>query len=156
MKNDVARRRGALGASILGPAEESCGGCGFDTNDVRTADVAVALTSLPHWWGQLLDLHGHGALCSQRANTGSWTALEHCAHVRDMLHVTTNRLGRIRDGDHPAMDNVCIDAPRASDNAGDPVAVLYILGQNAVRFVKVVVDMPSQDWWRTGRHDGST
>src|SRR5207248_2046589 len=111
--------------------------------------------SLPKWWRQLFNLNGESELLRRRVAAGDWTALEHGAHVRDMLHAKASRLQRIRDGDHPVIDEVVVDAPRAGDSDGDADLVISVLGQNAVRFVKLVVDMPAEAWWFTGRRDGS-
>ena len=144
----------AVQVAMAPPSEEPCSGCGFCREDVGTGDAAVALSLLPHWWRQLFGLNGDRDLLRRRVGSESWSALEHGAHVRDMLHAKASRLERIQDGDRPQIDDVVIDAPRAGDNDRDAEVVLHVLGRNSVRFVKLVVDMPPEAWWQTGRREG--
>src|SRR5207244_10903881 len=111
----LAERVGPYSASDAGSAQQACPGCGFCRDELRTGDAAVALSSLPHWWRQLFGLNGDRELLRRRVGSESWSALEHGAHVRDMLHAKANSLERIQDGERPQITRVVLDAQLPGD-----------------------------------------
>jgi hypothetical protein len=134
--------------------EQVCSGCGFCSEELRARDGAVALSSLPRWWRHLFSLDRDRDLLGKRVGDQYWSALEHGAHVRDMLRAKANRVERIHHGDGFVVDDVVVDAPRAGDNDGDADLVLDVLGQNSIRFVKLVIDMTPEAWSHTGSRNG--
>jgi hypothetical protein len=138
-------------SSDVGSTSESCRVCGFPSDELRTTDVTVALSSLPRWWRQVLHSGAGPEVLRRRVPGDCRSPLEHGAYVCGELRMKAGQLARLRDEDDALLDRVVIDAPRAADNDEDPDVVLAEIGQHAIHFVKLVVDMPPTIWWRTGR-----
>jgi hypothetical protein len=62
---------------------ESCEVCGFEWDAIRPDEVAPRLTAAAYGMGHVLG--AHDALVTTRPAPDRWSALEYCAHVRDVI-----------------------------------------------------------------------
>lgn len=99
-----------------------CRTCGFTSAHLDVSGSVAALKSVVERWGQLLD-STPTALARMRTADSAWSTLERAGQVRDILHVKAKRLERLRDQDHPGLEEVDFDAPRAGDNDLAPYVV---------------------------------
>jgi hypothetical protein len=77
--------------------------------------------------------------------------LHRVARLRDELHVTSNRIARFGDDEHPLLDPVRIMAPLASSAVLAPAHLLVQLDLAAGRLVGHLYALTAADWRRTGR-----
>jgi DinB family protein len=137
-------------------AEERCPDCGLFAAGVARAELPAALEQAGRAWGALLagmtdaDLRSH-------QQSGSWSALEYAAHVRDVLAVFGQRVDRALVEDRPALGWWDHEAAVVVDGYNDqvPAAVAAELQTGADRLATIAKRLDGQDWLRTAtRRDG--
>lgn len=79
---------------------------------------------------------------------GSWSALECAAHVTDVFQGSGALLGRFLASESPDLDQVSIEAPRASANAAGHQAVLASLDVASEHLACIIENASPQDWRR--------
>ncbi|HUF33564.1 MAG TPA: DinB family protein [Acidimicrobiales bacterium] len=130
-------------------------GAPYDT--MQPPDAAVALRSLPRRWRTALRLDDED-LATRQPDAGTWSALEHAAHVRGALERAARQLRSVRGGGQPEL----MGAGRAEEpwQGHDPAeglaAVLYGLTAAAEAAAAEVEAAPGSAWVRTGTLDGHT
>jgi hypothetical protein len=133
-----------------------CPECGFDfdtcTPETMRSDVlgfvrryrAPLTRGLP---GDDLD-----AVLRTRTPNGGWSALEYACHVRDAFLLTSHRIAKAVDHDHPTFRVGDRDAaPSARDyNGQDPTVVVDELAAAAEALATTLAAVPRDGWGRTG------
>lgn len=136
----------------------ACEACGFDPAQLSPPDAAVAARSLARRWRELLegvvDREDDGeALLRQRATSG-WSPLERVSHVVEVFEGKAERLLRVWEHEHPVLDEVGIDAGRATAARSKPDDLLAQLSGAAERLARVIDRYDGTEWDRTGLRDG--
>lgn len=142
--------------------EQRCEACGLDYSSITPADAVVALRSFPRRFGQafarvdeeddvLVD-----DLVRRRPPSGGWSAIEHAAHVRDVLSLYERRVKEALADDRPAFASVDPDelAAEAAYNEQSLDEVLDVLEANATSMAAAVDAVPDDGWARRGVRDG--
>ena len=137
----------------------TCGECGFVYDDVEPTAIADAVANAGKRFRAPLtrglrdeDLL---ALLRIRPAPDHWSALEYACHVRDVIGVSDERIGRMLAEDKPELPAVgdVVLARRYNEQEPDVVAAeLEAAGASLARRLRSV---PSDAWGRVGLRDGS-
>lgn len=127
---------------------EACPDCGADTAAIADADLAPALGREAAAWGRFLASADPAGLRARPA-PGVWSGLEYACHVRDLLPVMEERIGRILREEEPDLgwwDHEAAVVER-DYNGQDVVLVTEALTANARSFAArlAAVDGPAWD-----------
>jgi hypothetical protein len=140
------------------PVGEPCPECGFDESVVSTETAEEAVRSLADRYHRTLDgagsTKGHDARLRHRPVSGTWSALEYVAHVRDVIALWGWALHKTLVEDQPVLPAVDPDLPdrTAAENAynsQEPKAVDIELSANAERMADKIATIKSDQWGRT-------
>ncbi len=135
---------GAVSAKV-GP----CPVCGLDPRTVKPPDAAAALRSYPRRYRRLLvrlDDDEGARVVTQRPGPGRWSALEHSAHVADVMGAVAEAVERIQLHDDPSVE-VDVTPPRA----GPVDEVLARIRTESDGLATRVDRIEGREWQRFGR-----
>ncbi len=126
-----------------------CPVCGLDPRTVKPPDASAALRSYPRRYRRLLarvDDDEGARVVTERPAPGRWSALEHGAHVADVLGTVEEAVGRIHVHDEPSVE-IGVGPPRAG-----PVDEVLGRIRTASDLLAARVDgIQGRDWQRRGR-----
>lgn len=130
---------------------QGCGECGFHYDDVPRAELPGALRELAAQLSSRLRSTDHLAL-RRRPRPEVWAPLEYAAHVRDVLSVQRERIGRALVHDVPTFAPMRRDerVVEQRDVESDPEVVARELGDAADRLASLLVDLVPHEWRRSG------
>jgi hypothetical protein len=130
-------------------------GAPYDT--MTPPDAAVALRSLPRRWSGLVGTDDDD-LASVQPDAGTWSAIEHAAHVRGALERASRHLRSVRATDRPDLTGAgrAEEPWQGHDPAEPPTAVIDGLRAAAEAAADEVEAAPASAWTRTGTLDGHT
>lgn len=131
------------------PTRDPCPSCGFHPATVSPSDATVATRSYPRRYRALLvrpDDEEGAAVVTRRPAPDQWSALEHAAHVADVVALVATAVRalqrrqqpevRVEPGP-PTVDTVDAVLERLTAACGDLAAALG--------------EVAGRDWQRTGR-----
>ena len=129
-----------------------CKVCGLDPRTVRPPDAGAALRSYPRRYRRLLvrldDEEGAGVV-TRRPGPGQWSAVEHAAHVVDVIDAVGEAVERVRVHDQPS---ITLDVPPPRQAPVDEL--LLRLSLVCERLASMVDTIKGNDWKRSGRLPG--
>jgi len=129
---------------------ERCDGCGF-VYDLALVDVAAA--EIVARAGQMASIltGGEDRAVRRRPHPDTWSALEYCCHVRDVLLVQRERVLLALREDQPDVATMGRDERVEADgyNEQRPVDVARQLEDAALMFTGVLRRLDGQAWERT-------
>jgi len=132
-------------------ASERCDECGLETSTVTRDELGGSIGYEGHEWRSLLCDTDVGAL-RWRPDPARWSALEYGAHVRDVLGVFVDRIGRAMaetDAEFGWWDHeASVLEERYNDQR--PRAVAVELEANAGRMVSALARLDDGSWQRRG------
>ncbi|MFU8946587.1 DinB family protein [Mycetocola zhadangensis] len=134
--------------------ERPCPECGFDSSDVRLADVPRILRENTAAWPEVLlrpDVR-------ERPNDSTWSPLEYAAHVRDVFRTFDARLAAMLSDTNPEFENWDQDATALAEryNEQDPAFVSAELVSAGHQLADAFEAVPRDAVERTGRRsDGA-
>jgi len=122
----------------------------FDHPDLSPSDAVVALRSFPRRYRGLLatDDDDPDGVAARRPDAGSWSALEHTAHVANALDAGAGDLARVLQDDDPAVSD---PATAPADGASAVEPTLDRLTAAADRLVQAIDRYSPRDWSRPAR-----
>ncbi len=126
-----------------------CPVCGLDPSSVKPPDASAALRSYPRRYRRLLvrlDDEEGARIVVQRPGPGQWSAVEHVAHVADVLDAVGEAVQSVQLHGDPSV-SVTVGPPRAQ--AVD--AVLSRLTTGCDHLATLVDGIEGRDWQRAGR-----
>lgn len=138
---------------------ERCPECGFEPEGVAPADLAGAVAALGRRYQapltRLLRGEDSGVL-RKRPGPEVWSALSYACHVRDVLAVFNDRIGRMLAEDCPELGWWDHEAAVEDDkyDQQDPAEVAAALAANAAAFAATLNKIPPAGWERTGTRRG--
>jgi DinB superfamily len=128
---------------------DGCGDCGFEYD----------LDAAPNAAGEIVENSTELAICladagdgaRTRPEPGTWSPLEYCCHVRDVLLVQRERALSARRTDCPSPDPMGRDERAEHDGyrEQDPDRVARQLTESAFMFANVLDRLGPDDWERT-------
>jgi hypothetical protein len=128
---------------------DRCPTCGIDPRTVNPPDAVVALRSYPRRYRALLvrpDDEEGADIVTRRPAPDRWSALEHAAHVTDVLGLVHDAVGTIRLHDVP---EVAIEP--GPPRAGPVDDVVGALAATSERLAGLIGELSDDDWKRAGR-----
>jgi hypothetical protein len=129
---------------------ERCDGCGF-VYDLALVDVAAAeIVARADQMASILS-GGEDRAVRRRPQPDTWSALEYCCHVRDVLLVQRERVLLALREDQPDVATMGRDERVEADgyNEQRPVDVARQLEDAALMFTGVLRRLDGQAWERT-------
>lgn len=145
-------------ASTIAGGHDTCEACGFDPDQLAPTDAAVAARSLARRWRELLDsvaeCEDDGEALLRQRLAGGWSPLERVGHVVDVFERKAQRLMRVWETERPVLDEVGINAGRASAATGDRADLVAHLGAAAEQLASVIERYDGEEWHRTGVRAG--
>lgn len=128
---------------------DHCDECGYHYSDLAREVLGEALVEATE--GVIESLSDAGTL-RQRPEPEVWSALEYGCHVRDLLDVQRNRIGRALVEETPAFESMRREerVTELAYNERDPAAVAADLAVNAKALAATVRDLDDEGWERTG------
>ena len=139
---------------------ERCPECAFDPNGVSAADLPAAVAGLGRRYQAPLSRFLPGedeSILVARPRPGVWSALAYACHVRDVLAVFDERIGRMLVEDGPALGWWDHEAAVEADGYEKqiPAEVAAALSANAATLSATLAGVPDGGWERRGvRRDG--
>jgi hypothetical protein len=139
-------------------AQQRCETCGLAASAVDKGDLPAQMRLEAVAWARLLRRTDVEAL-RRRPRPEVWSALEYGAHVRDVVAVFTERIGRVLTEPQPTFGwwdhDAAVIAERYNEDRPDDVA--SSIEANADSLAAVLSGVPTTDWSRMGtRRDGET
>jgi hypothetical protein len=135
--------------------ERPCPQCGFDPAALEVQDLPQRIVEALGPWPAVLA----GPDATRRPEPGVWSPLEYACHVRDVLHLFTERSRLMLERDDPTFANWDQDAAAQQEryweqDPGQVLAEIQVAGEAAAAaFGRVAPDQ----WSRRGtRSNGST
>lgn len=128
----------------------------FDHPNLSPSDAVTALRSFPRRYRGLLatDDDDPDGVALRRPDAGSWSALEHAAHVANAIERGADDLERVLRDDDPAATDPA-EAPPSG--ASDIESTLSRLAAAAERMVAAIGRYGAHDWTRKAHlPDGHT
>lgn len=128
---------------------EACPDCGADASAIPDDQLGATLLREVATWGRVMaaaDPHG----VRVRPAPDVWSALEYACHVRDLLPVMGERIGRMLAEDDPALGWWDHEAAAIEDRYNDQVPVLVIeaMTANARSFAARLAGVAAAEWER--------
>ena len=132
-------------------AEEQCEECGIRAGDFARAELGPAILVESERWGDLLASAGPREW-RRRPSALAWSALEHEAHVRDVLALFGRRVAQAIVEDDPDFGWWDHEAAALADryNDQDPRTVAAALRTNAKELVAELAHLDETGWQRAG------
>jgi hypothetical protein len=137
-------------------AQQRCDGCGLAASAVDKGELGAQLALEAAQWTRLLSATDVGVL-RRRPSPEVWSALEYGAHVRDVVAVFTERIGRVLTETQPTFGWWDHDAAVVDEryNEQEPDDVACALEANAEALAAVLSRVEGAGWSRMGtRRDG--
>lgn len=134
--------------------ERPCAQCGFDASTVEFGRIPDLVRSTAAAWPAVLAR----ADAAVRPDSGTWSALEYGAHVRDVCRVFRGRLALMLDHDEPRFPDWDQDAAALAGRyrEQDPRAVAAELAAEAASVAGAFAGVAPADLGRRGlRGDGT-
>lgn len=138
-------------------ASGACPDCGFDAAAVPRRELGPAARASADEWRALLTSRPSDAL-RRRPSPATWSPLEYGAHVRDVLAVMAERVGRIVLEDEPELGWWDHDAAAVDEgyNEQDASEVADTIVARADDFAAALAAVPDDAWGRSAiRADGN-
>lgn len=134
-----------------------CAGCGLVYDTISPQDAVVAVRSFPRRYRALLNTPGAAdgtdAVHRRRPEALAWSAIEHTAHVADVLDHLGPAIRRITVEDNPSITFFDKDE-RAADQAYNDLALAEVMGWLDIacaELASVLERVSADDWARTAR-----
>ncbi len=141
--------RGAVGYRGDTPRMESCTGCGYAYDALPRSALAPSLElgAVQHAARLTGGTRLHG-----RLSPDVWSPLEYACHVRDVLRVQQERIGRTQAEHRPEFAPMDRDRRAVEDayDAQDPAQVARELSAAAAALAAVLAGLDDAGWARTG------
>jgi len=137
-------------------AQQRCDACGLAASTVDKGDLPAQLRLEAVAWDPLLRGTDVDAL-RRRPSPEVWSALEYGAHVRDVVAVFTERIGRVLTEPEPTFGWWDHDAAVVTEryNEDRPEDVASAIEANTASLAAMLSGVAATDWSRTGtRRDG--
>ncbi len=130
---------------------ERCEQCGLRASDIGRGELPGRLRDEGAQWRATL-LAGSDIANRTRPSASRWSALESCAHVRDVLHHFRDRIALALATDDPAFGWWDHDAAVLDDgyNLQDPETVAAELAQWSELLADDLVGLDDAAWSRSG------
>ncbi len=131
------------------PTNEVCDGCGFVYDTTAARRAAGEITRFAEQLAAVLE--AGGANLARRLAPATWSVLEYCCHVRDVLLVQRERLLLARRIDRPDFAPMGRDERVDHDGYAEqrPLDVARQLRDATTLFAGVLARFDSETWGRT-------
>lgn len=128
---------------------DPCDECGYRYPDLARQVLGEALVEAAD---RVIGALADAGTLRQRPEPEVWSALEYGCHVRDILDVQRNRIGRALVEETPAFEPMGREerVTELAYNERDPQAVAADLAVNAEALAATVTDLDDEGWERTG------
>ncbi len=155
----VARLHSDLGpgtrAAVGSAAVEDCAACGFRVSDTRPSAAVALLQRIPAQYRQVFaDPDAPDELLHARRPAAGWSAIEHGAHVAELLHSTSKRLVLVFDEGDRELSPPHLEAVTASARTASRHAVLASISAATEDLAHVISRADPNAWERAARRSG--
>jgi DinB family protein len=145
---------GGKALSVYRPSVDRCDECGFRYETVARADIPNAVRALAPRYEAVLAETEDGMLRGHPI-AGTWSALEYCCHVRDVLHVQRDRVLLALAEEQPAFapmrrDERVVDERYNEQQTAD---VARDLRAAADTLAETLESLDDDGWERTGLYN---
>jgi hypothetical protein len=133
-----------------------CPQCGLDYDFISPRDAALAVRTFPRRYRNVLTHFGPGEdvddVIRRRPEPGMWSALEHTAHVAEVLDLMAPNIRQIASEANPRLPSVDPDreSEEQSYNEQPLLEVLSRLETACADLSMAIEYMDPSDWTRTG------